>query len=145
MTGIQEPWWAQNRPDSSVADEVELGDVDGAVSDRVRRKQVSEKTRKAAARIIQKLDDRRERKGLSKAALARKVKKQPASCRRLFSGESNPELFTLIEIANALDADIVLKPRTPRRATSAPPWRDDPEAWEDDWLEHQSRHSRDSE
>lgn len=124
MTGHEEPWWVQTEDKFSaeefLATEVELGDAEFAVSDRVRRNQVSDKTREAAARIIQKLDERRERKGLSKAALARKVKKQPASLRRLFGRESNPEIFTLVEIANALDADIVLKPRQKR-----PTWRDE--------------------
>ncbi len=124
MTEFEEPWWVESEEEFSVEEflstEVELSESEGAVSGRVRRDQVSDKTREAAARILLKLDERRERKGLTKADLARKVKKQPASLRRLFGRESNPEIFTLIEIANALEADIVLKPRKKR-----PTWRDE--------------------
>lgn len=67
--------------------------------------------------IMRELDARRIAVGLSKAELARHVGKQPASIRRLFSSEmKNPELKTVAALADALDADIALRPRrAPRR------------------------------
>lgn len=115
-------------------DLIELGADDQAVSERVRHGQIKDKTRKEAERIIQTLDRRRERRKLSKAELARKVKKQPAALRRFFRKDSNPELFTLLQIADALDAEIVIRAKKRRKATIV--WRDDPEGWDADMYEH---------
>lgn len=73
------------------------------------------KTKRKASTILRSLDNRRQEKDLSKADLARRLDKHPASVRRLFSGVSNPELFTLIQLADALDADIRLVPRRERQ------------------------------
>jgi ribosome-binding protein aMBF1 (putative translation factor) len=62
-------------------------------------------------RVVNALDDLRERAGLSKAELARRIGKDPASVRRLFSAEVNPELKTLAAIADALDAEVTIQPR----------------------------------
>lgn len=61
--------------------------------------------------LVNGLDELRESSGLSKAELARAIGKDPASVRRLLSAPANPELRTVISIADALDADIVLKRR----------------------------------
>ena len=61
--------------------------------------------------VVNALDELRERAGLSKAELARRIGKDPASIRRLFSAEVNPELKTLAAIADALDAEVVVKRR----------------------------------
>jgi len=65
--------------------------------------------------VMRRLDALREEAGKSKAQLARDIDKNPATVRRLFSSEVNPELKTLVAIAEALDADLVVKPRSRRR------------------------------
>jgi DNA-binding phage protein len=104
---------------------IELKAPERAVSERVRHGEISDRTRKAAAKIILTLDARRERKKFSKASLARKLGKQPAALRRFFREDGNPELYTLIQIADALGADIVVKPRKKRQ----PAWQFDPELY----------------
>jgi hypothetical protein len=53
----------------------------------------------------------------SKAELARRVGRNPASIRRLFTAEqARPELPLIISIANALDASIEIK-RCPGRSS----------------------------
>jgi DNA-binding XRE family transcriptional regulator len=66
--------------------------------------------------VIRSLDELREDAGLSKAELARRVGRNPASIRRLFTAEqARPELPLIISIANALDASIEIK-RNSRRS-----------------------------
>lgn len=62
--------------------------------------------------VVNMLDELRQRAGLSKAELARRIGKEPASIRRLFSAEANPELKTIAAIAEALDAEVVVQPRS---------------------------------
>jgi DNA-binding phage protein len=64
--------------------------------------------------IVHMLDDLRAASGLSKAELAREVGKNPASIRRLLTSRANPELRTVVALANALDAEVKIVPR--RRA-----------------------------
>ncbi len=67
--------------------------------------------------VIRSLDELREDAGMSKAELARRVGRNPASIRRLFTAEQvRPELPLIISIANALDASVEVKPRS-RRST----------------------------
>lgn len=127
MSEFEPPWDEDEGPEIDL-DELELRDVKLAASERVRHGEIKPKTRRAAAKIILALDARRERKGLSKAAVARTVKKQPAALRRFFREDGNPELFTLLQIADALDAEIVVRPRKPR-SKPEPVW--DPESWQD--------------
>ena len=61
--------------------------------------------------VVRSLDDLRERKGTSKTDLARRIGRNPSSIRRLFTAKSNPELRLVVQIANDLDADIVVVPR----------------------------------
>jgi DNA-binding phage protein len=64
--------------------------------------------------VVNALDDAREAAGLSKAALARAVRAEPAVVRRLFSaGRVNPTLGTLAEIAAALGMRVTLEPLPP--------------------------------
>jgi DNA-binding XRE family transcriptional regulator len=68
--------------------------------------------------VIRSLDELREEAGMSKAELARRVGRNPASIRRLFTAEqARPELPLIISIANALDASIEIK-RRPRTSNS---------------------------
>jgi Helix-turn-helix len=44
---------------------------------------------------------------MTKAELAREIGKNPASVRRLFTAPANPELRTVVAMADALAADVV--------------------------------------
>jgi DNA-binding XRE family transcriptional regulator len=66
--------------------------------------------------LIRSLDALREDAGMSKAELARRIGRNPASIRRLFTAaQVRPELPLIVSIADALDAHIEIKPRTRRR------------------------------
>jgi DNA-binding phage protein len=66
--------------------------------------------------IVNALDELRTQHGMTKAALAREIDKNPASVRRLLTLEGvNPELRTIVAMANALDADIQIVPRAKAR------------------------------
>jgi ribosome-binding protein aMBF1 (putative translation factor) len=65
--------------------------------------------------VMRSLDNLREAAGISKAQLARQIDKNPASVRRLFTSEVNPELKTIAAMAYALDAELVVQPRKSRR------------------------------
>lgn len=61
--------------------------------------------------LINCLDALRAIHGLSKAALAREIRKHPAVVRRLLTAPANPELRTVVAMADALDADVQIVPR----------------------------------
>jgi len=61
--------------------------------------------------IVRTLDALREQHGLSKADLARAIDKNPASVRRLLTAPVNPELRTVVAIAEALNAEVQIVPR----------------------------------
>lgn len=65
--------------------------------------------------IVNKLDHLRDEHGMSKAELAREIGKNPASVRRLLTAPANPELRTVVAMADALDADVMIVPRKSRR------------------------------
>lgn len=65
--------------------------------------------------VMRMLDGLRQEAGKSKAQLARDIDKNPASIRRLFSSEVNPELKTIVAMAEALDAEIIVRPRRRQR------------------------------
>ncbi len=65
--------------------------------------------------IVNALDGLRDERGLTKADLARQIGKNPASVRRLLTASGNPELRTVVAMANALDADIKIVRRSPGR------------------------------
>jgi DNA-binding phage protein len=62
--------------------------------------------------VVHALDALRAEYGMTKADLAREIGKNPASVRRLLTLDgSNPELRTVVAMADALDADIRIVPR----------------------------------
>jgi DNA-binding phage protein len=61
--------------------------------------------------IVNQLDALRVAHALSKAELARAIEKNPASVRRLLTAKGNPELGTVVAMADALDADVRVVPR----------------------------------
>lgn len=67
--------------------------------------------------MMRALDHLRIEAGIPKAELARRIGKNPAAVRRLFSAEANPELGTVAAIAAALDAEIRIIPNKPLRET----------------------------
>ncbi len=64
--------------------------------------------------IVNELDSLRATHGMTKAELAREIGKNPASVRRLLTAPANPELRTVVAMADALDADVVIVPRSRR-------------------------------
>jgi DNA-binding XRE family transcriptional regulator len=74
---------------------------------------------KAIDAIVNELDGLREAHGMTKAELAREIDKNPASVRRLFTAPANPELRTIVAMADALDADVVIVPRSRRGRNSS--------------------------
>jgi len=60
--------------------------------------------------VIRALDHLRVQAGMPKAELARRIGKNPAAVRRLFSAEANPELGTIAAIAAALNAEVKIVP-----------------------------------
>jgi DNA-binding XRE family transcriptional regulator len=82
------------------------------------RTEYEKATRQMAAidAIVNGLDSLRAEHRVTKAELAREIGRNPASVRRLFTAPANPELRTLVAMADALDADVVIVPRSrPRR------------------------------
>jgi DNA-binding XRE family transcriptional regulator len=65
--------------------------------------------------VVRSLDQLRESTGTSKTDLARHIGRNPSSIRRLFTARSNPELRLVVQIANDLDADIIVVPRRKKR------------------------------
>lgn len=61
--------------------------------------------------VINALDELRSERSLTKAELAREIGKNEASIRRLLTAPVNPELRTVVALADALDADIRIVPR----------------------------------
>jgi DNA-binding XRE family transcriptional regulator len=68
--------------------------------------------------IVNTLDELREKHGLTKADLARAIDKNPAAIRRLLTASGNPELRTVVAIAEALDAEVRIVPRTTSKRRS---------------------------
>jgi ribosome-binding protein aMBF1 (putative translation factor) len=66
----------------------------------------------AVRRMLQLIDAERERAGLSKSDLARRIGVSPATVRRLFtSPTSNPTLKTIVDLFSALDLEVEVRPR----------------------------------
>jgi len=63
--------------------------------------------------VVRALDRLRMDTGLTKAELARRIGKNPAAVRRLFSAAANPELGTVVAIAGVLNAEIKVVPKEP--------------------------------
>jgi DNA-binding phage protein len=73
----------------------------------------------AIDRVINSLDEMRERQGLTKAELARRIGVSDAVIRRLFSAQDrNPTMKTIVEVADALGLELrVARPPTARKAS----------------------------
>jgi DNA-binding phage protein len=70
--------------------------------------------------IVHQLDVLREDHRMSKAELARAVDKNPAVIRRLLTASGNPELRTVVAMAQALGADVKIVPRARKRRQTKP-------------------------
>ena len=70
----------------------------------------------AVDQIVNALDSLRIDLGRSKAELAREIGKNPANVRRLLTTSGNPELRTIVALADALDADVQIVPRKRKAA-----------------------------
>jgi DNA-binding phage protein len=62
--------------------------------------------------IVNELDALREQRRMSKAELARAINKNPAAVRRLLTASGNPELRTVVAMADALGAELRLVPKS---------------------------------
>ncbi|MFN8132604.1 MAG: helix-turn-helix transcriptional regulator [Solirubrobacteraceae bacterium] len=73
--------------------------------------------------IVNQLDALRVEHAFTKAELARAIDKNPASVRRLLTARGNPELGTVVAIADALDADllVVSRKKSARRVRAVVP------------------------
>jgi transcriptional regulator with XRE-family HTH domain len=75
----------------------------------------------AVRKILQQIDAERERRGMTKAALAQCVGMTPSVVRRLFASEaSNPNLGTVIAMLDALELDVRVAPQPGRRRVAIP-------------------------
>ena len=105
---------------SSKTTKSKANDFDRYVAERMKDPEFKEeyqRQRRAIAaidEIVNRLDALRVEHDLSKAELARAIDKNPASVRRLLTAKGNPELGTVVAIADALDADVVVVPRKRR-------------------------------
>jgi DNA-binding phage protein len=73
---------------------------------------------KAIDEVVRALEAQRELHDISKAELARRAGLPAEAVRRLFtSGRANPTLATVAAIANALEVELVLQPRSVHSTT----------------------------
>ena len=70
--------------------------------------------------IVHQLDVPREDRRMSKAELAKAIDKNPATIRRLLTASGNPELRTVVAMAQALGADVKIVPRARKRRQTKP-------------------------
>lgn len=62
--------------------------------------------------LLKSFDEEREKLGLSKAALARRIGIEPSAVRRLFSQEmQNPTLARVVQLADAMNLELILVSR----------------------------------
>jgi len=72
-------------------------------------------TVRAIDELVRSIDRCREKRGLTKAELARQSGLPPEAVRRLFTMRSpNPTATTLVALAQALDLDLVAEPKSKR-------------------------------
>lgn len=69
--------------------------------------------------IVNRLDALRAEHGMSKADLARAIDKNPAAVRRLLTASGNPELRTVVAMAEALGAEVKIVPKSSGRQAKA--------------------------
>ena len=66
--------------------------------------------------VMHRLDALRAQAGLTKADVARRIGKDPATVRRLFSSQVNPTLETVVAIADQLGASVQVVAGAPPNA-----------------------------
>jgi DNA-binding phage protein len=71
--------------------------------------------------VVQELDALREQHGMTKAQLARAIGKNPAAVRRLLTASGNPELGTVVAMADALGAEVKIVRRPTGERTTVKP------------------------
>jgi len=69
--------------------------------------------------LVGALDGLRSRRGMTKAELARQIGKNPASVRRILTAPGNPEMRTIVAMAQALGAEVQIVPRDTRSRRKA--------------------------
>ena len=70
----------------------------------------------AVDRLVNELDEIRNKLGLSKAELARKIDANPSIARRLFSAEQpNPTLSTVVKVLHAMGYELQIVPQASKR------------------------------
>jgi DNA-binding XRE family transcriptional regulator len=69
--------------------------------------------------IVNTLDALRSELQVTKTQLAQEIGKNPAAVRRLLTASGNPELRTVVALADALDADVQIVPRKRSRRSLA--------------------------
>ena len=71
--------------------------------------------------LMRAIDEERERQHLTKTDLAERIDAQPAAIRRLFSQRTpNPQIGRLVDMANELGLEVVIRRRSRRRRSSEP-------------------------
>jgi ribosome-binding protein aMBF1 (putative translation factor) len=69
--------------------------------------------------LIRTIDELRQDRHMTKAALARAIGREPAVVRRMFTGEANPTVTTVITMLDALGADLSVRTSRRQRAAAA--------------------------
>lgn len=66
--------------------------------------------------LMRGLDEAREKQGITKAMLARRIQAEPAAIRRIFSQATpNPQIARVVDMAHELGLEIVIQPKRPAR------------------------------
>jgi ribosome-binding protein aMBF1 (putative translation factor) len=106
------------------------GEIRERVLDTPESKERYERKKRALVQtreILMQIDAARERLGLSKAELARRIGSDPSVVRRLFSSKtSNPTLRVILDLVAVLDLDLELRPA--QTDSPLPPSPDKPRA-----------------
>jgi DNA-binding phage protein len=75
---------------------------------------------KVVDRLVNELDEIRDKLGLSKAELARKIGANPSIARRLFSTEQpNPTLSTMVKVLHAMGYELKIVPQASKGTRKA--------------------------
>lgn len=61
---------------------------------------------KECSKLVKRIEKKCEQKGISKYALAKKANLSTSTIHSIFNGKSNPQIYTLFQICNALEMPI---------------------------------------